>query len=540
MYLKYRMGKPYFGGMPERCRRAVYGIYKKTQHLPLVATAAHLLYDRFYWMVQPEARPCYDCPVDHEKQLYAKSLTLKDLRIAILCDEMTYRNLLPECSLRFVTPHNWPEVFEQFSPELFFCEAAWSGIERYPNVWRGKIYRSDSIRFENRQVLLNILDYCRRHKIPSVFWNKEDPVYFGNRDYDFIDTALRFDTVLTTAAECIPQYRAAGAQQIGILPFAFSPQIYHPMDSGEKENTAVFAGSWYADQPERCKDMERIFDEVLHHGIELCIYDRHDKSNNPIHLFPEKYRSYLHPAVDYRELGEIYRHARYAININTVTGSQTMFARRVFEIMACNTLVISNESPGMRNLFPDSVWYEGNRLPEEAEEICRFRNLEKVFLHHTFRGELCRVLHEVGYLPKETPPGLLLVYLPPPDGKREEFIRYFEEMDYPAKYAALWQEGTLQPLPGLPFAPLEKCSFFIPFTKEQRINNLPFLLSQFSYLPVDAGIRFGLPGFHFGQAQRLGTIFQTPLFSKVMDRPMEDWEKVLLIPTEDRNDIKKG
>lgn len=460
------------------------------------------------------------------------------MRIAAVCDEMSYRSLLPECSLRFVTPRNWLEVFEQFSPELFFCEAAWSGIKQFPDVWRGKIYRSDNIRFENRRDLLRILEYCREHEIPTVFWNKEDPAYFGSRDYDFTDTALRFDTVLTTAAECIPQYRVRGAVRTGVLPFGFSPQIYHPLGSGEKENTAVFAGSWYADQPQRCADMERIFDEVLHSGIELRIYDRHYKGDNPVHVYPEKYRPYLHPAVDYRELGEIYRCARYAININTVTGSQTMFARRVFEIMACNTMLISNESPGMRRLFPDSVWYAGSRLSEEREEACRLHNLQEVFLHHTFRGKLNKALAEAGLLPKETPPQLLCLYLPACGRGEEEYARHFEGINYPAKSAALWRDGALQPMPGLPFSPLEDCRFFIPLNGSEETGSLPFLLSQFSYLPADAGIRFGAPGFHYERAQRLGTVFPARLFLNVMEGLPEYWEKVLLIPQTGRNEIK--
>ena len=42
------------------------------------------------------------------------------------------------------------------------------------------------------------------------------------------------------------------------------------------------------------------------------------------------------------------------LNINTVTDSDTMFARRVFELMSSNTLVISNYSEEW-NCFGDNI-----------------------------------------------------------------------------------------------------------------------------------------------------------------------------------------
>jgi len=48
-----------------------------------------------------------------------------------------------------------------------------------------------------------------------------------------------------------------------------------------------------------------------------------------------------------------------------------MFARRVMELMAMNTVVISNDSVGMRKLFQDSIWFAGEEICEEdLEEKC--------------------------------------------------------------------------------------------------------------------------------------------------------------------------
>ena len=56
---------------------------------------------------------------------------------------------------------------------------------------------------------------------------------------------------------------------------------------------------------------------------------------------------------------EVYKESEFGLNFNTVTDSNTMFARRVFELMASNTVVLSNYSKGVYRLFKDNVLYMG-------------------------------------------------------------------------------------------------------------------------------------------------------------------------------------
>lgn len=379
-------------------KRNGYRLYKKLEDLPLAATAAHFLYHRVFAYLRPDGRPCRYRPSGRSAvRRPPQPMRLADLKIAFVCDEMTYCDFAPECRAFFVTPHNWLEVFEKERPDLFFCEAAWSGIDAFPNSWRGKIYRSDRIRFENRRDLLNILAYCKEHGIPTAFWNKEDPTFFGNQRYDFVDTALRFDYIFTTAQECVPEYRRLGHSQVEVLLFGFSPRLFHPAAAPGSSKRAVFAGSWYSDQPQRCQDMQRVFDMVLSAGLELVIYDRHSSSANPLHQFPARYRPYVRPAVPFEQLGRVLGEARFAININTVRDSGTMFARRVFELMACGLVIISNESKALRAMFGRRIWFVDEPFDlSRADEICR-ENLEEVYRLHTCRQRLCQVAGQMGF-----------------------------------------------------------------------------------------------------------------------------------------------
>jgi spore maturation protein CgeB len=355
-------------------KNRIYRLYKKYQDNPVIATLSSYLYVRIFNRLNS---------LNYASETSSYEINPSLPKIAFVCDEMTWQDFKGECN----------SVFDDFRPDLFFCESAWSGINKYRNCWRGRIYKSRNIRYENRHELMMILDYCRKNNIPAVFWNKEDPAFWGNTSYDFVDTALHFDHIFTTSQECLNKYIELGHKSVHVLMFGFSPSIFFFDSSIEKEKKAVFAGSWYTDQPKRCADMEEIFNMVLQYGIPLEIYDRQSESSNPVHRFPEKYRKFIHPNVPYTELGKIYQKAEYAININTVTDSETMFARRVFEIMACGCIVISNGSIGLKKLFADRIWFANEPFDINQKTEIRGKNMEEVFNYHTCEQRLKQVIN---------------------------------------------------------------------------------------------------------------------------------------------------
>jgi spore maturation protein CgeB len=320
--------------------------------------------------------------------------------IATVCDVMTWENICQEHVAISLKPRGWQRVFdseEHPKIKLFFCEATWSGTTN--NCWRGQVYKDRRVFYENRRDLLRILKECNEKKIPTVFWAKEDPTYFQDDIYDFTDTALKFDYILTTAQECIPKYHGLGHKKVYLWPFGFSTKLYYPPKEtdGMREEVAVFAGSWFVEHHKRCEELTDIFDMVLERGISLRIYDRNRKGGQSAKAFPPKYQQYVHDGIPYRELGEIYRGVEYVININTVQDSSTMFSRRVYEAMACGGIVITNESLGLRKQFGDRVWYLGQDFDFEQKVQIGKENIETVFKYHTWEQrmkELCTILRD--------------------------------------------------------------------------------------------------------------------------------------------------
>ena len=364
-------------------KKKIYRKYKQWQHSSFVATVVSWLY-------------LHKVPAPAHKKIPQWQIIKGKPKIAFICDEMTWQDFRKECSSVFVTPTHWRTIFAETKPDIFFCESAWSGNEDYEDCWRGRIYKNEKVKWNSRKALRDILHYCKENRIPTVFWNKEDPTFFDNKTYNFVDTALLFDHIFTTAQECVKAYQKKGHHSVHVLPFGYAPDIFYSDLSQARTNKAVFAGSWYADQPERCRDMTDIFDMVLAHGIVLEIWDRQSNSYNPVHKFPPKYTPHIRPAVAFEQLGHIYRGAEYAININTVKDSSTMFARRVVEVMACGCIVISNESAGMRELFDNRIWFLGETFSIADNEEIRQKNRQEIEENDTCKQRLAEVLAVCG------------------------------------------------------------------------------------------------------------------------------------------------
>lgn len=281
-------------------------------------------------------------------------------KVAFLCDEMTWQDFQGCCDGIFLHPRFWREQLERFGPDFLFCEAAWTGIKGYEGSWRGRVYRDRRLLFDNRGILLDMLSYCRGHGIPTVFWGKEDPTFFQHPVYDFTETALSFDFIFTTAAECVERYRALGHPRVGVLPFGVDTERFRPGNSAPEPGTAVFAGSWFADQPQRCAALERLLDFSLSLGLRLDIYDRKFGARQKRFQFPEKYRDYLRPPVAYADTPELFRRYEYGINVNTVGSSATMCSRRLLQLAASGATILSNETPVFSTLRDClEVWQAG-------------------------------------------------------------------------------------------------------------------------------------------------------------------------------------
>lgn len=306
-----------------------------------------------------------------------------------------------EADLVLLTPGDWREQMDRAKPALLLVESAWIGNNR---AWHRLI--ADNWKLSENP-LQDLLSYCRSHRIPSVFWNKEDPPSYET----FIDAAKGFDVVLTTDADCIPRYKTAcGHDRVYAMPFAAQPKLHNPRREADwSRNRVAFAGSW-ASRRDRGETLSCLLDAALPFG--LHIFDRNlsrkDLGSRAGALsFPDRYQPAIRGSLGYAEMLTAYRCYDVLLNANSVTDSPTMFSRRVFESLGCGTPVVSTESVGMRRLLGDHVRVARNSVEASShlralfdDEEARARESHLAYRHvhenHTYRHRMADIRQRAG------------------------------------------------------------------------------------------------------------------------------------------------
>ncbi|MBF8780857.1 glycosyltransferase [Pseudomonas fulva] len=264
------------------------------------------------------------------------------MNILLVADTFTSNALTESCDrVTHLTPDSFRDEILQSDADFLFVESAWQGRA---NTWCRKL-SPPSLQ------ILECINLCKSLNIPTVFWNKEDPVHFGT----FLPLARYFDHVFTTDIDCIPRYKKElGHEHVSLLPFASQPTLHNPFPTIARKRGFCFAGSWYQRYPGRQRDFTNLADTVSSIGP-LEIYDRNYYDTKEETKFPSQFNTAIKGFLPFEKIDTAYKGYRFALNINTVTRSQSMFARRIFELMSSNTIVVSNNSNGMHLFFGDLV-----------------------------------------------------------------------------------------------------------------------------------------------------------------------------------------
>jgi spore maturation protein CgeB len=264
-------------------------------------------------------------------------------------DTFTKSCFAPEFNIISPSPENWKKVLEKQKIDGVFVESAWHGND---NTWEG--LTSNYAGVKNLESMTNFLHTAKSLGIPSFFWNKEDPVHYTR----FIETARLFDYVFTSDAEIIPKYQEQlGHKNIFALPFAAQHKIHNPIRENSRNKTVSFAGSYYNFSfAERKIDMDILLKPAMAFGLD--IYDRNYGATGVAaeqYGFPDIYKPAVKGKLEYADMLNAYKDYKVYLNVNSVKYSSTMFARRVFELLACGTPVISNYSKGIVNLLGEDT-----------------------------------------------------------------------------------------------------------------------------------------------------------------------------------------
>ncbi|MFZ2726069.1 MAG: glycosyltransferase [Methylococcaceae bacterium] len=268
-----------------------------------------------------------------------------NLKIALISDELTRSCLALECQLRHVTPLNYKWVLKTWKPDLLLVESAWQG---FFNAWKYKIADYPDYPERNNNKLKHLVNYAKENRIPTVFWNKEDSVHFKR----FIDSAVLFDYIFTVDANCIPRYQQYTQVPVNSLLFAVQPAIHYPVTTPYKQHRACFVGSYSHHVHDRRRYWQDMFFNSCNE-IGLTVFDRNSSRRSTNYRYPNMPWLTLQNSVAHEKTAAIYRDYMVSLNVNTIEDSQTMFSRRLIEILACGSLAVTNPALSVDYYFKE-------------------------------------------------------------------------------------------------------------------------------------------------------------------------------------------
>jgi len=261
-----------------------------------------------------------------------------------------------------VNRKNYKEQIEKSTSAALFLESCWKGNQGH---WE-YAFTSPGLKHANAQALCDAIDVAKNRKLPIIFWNKEDPMHYDR----FMPIAFRCDIIFTTDSNKVADYkRDVPNAKIFALAFAANPKICNPSGRFRQEqDTICFAGSYYSEGHEdRKEQMDKLLPTIIEFNGQ--IYDRMSKLNNDRYAYPSQYKPYIKEAVPFTEIVNTYKKFKLFLNVNTITDSPTMMSRRVYELLACGTPVISTPSLAIEEQFKGIV--QVAKDAKEANEIAR-------------------------------------------------------------------------------------------------------------------------------------------------------------------------
>ncbi|HWH45675.1 MAG TPA: glycosyltransferase [Thermoleophilaceae bacterium] len=356
-----------------------------------------------------------------------------DLKVACLLDRFSELGFRYEFDYVDFTPDDFREVIDREHPSLLLVESIWRGKD---DTWDKLM--ADTTGTGPSEPVRELVAHCRKRGIPTVFWSKEDPPNFQF----FLSTAVLFDHIFTTDEACVPSYRAAaGHDRVGVIPFAAQPRIHNPIDApAVRPYELGFLGTYHGRKhPDRRRQMEEVLDAARRFGVH--VYSRVEPVGE--YALPAKYLPHLVGGVSYERVLGAYRNYQVLLNVNSVAGSPTMCARRIFEILACGGVVLSGESPAIEAVIGPNLVFESARPKVTREVLAGLLGDETlraqrstagrraVLRSHTYGHRVDEILEMTGLGPPRGPAGVAVIAEAPDRRALDRMLEMLRRQEHP-------------------------------------------------------------------------------------------------------------
>ncbi|MBF8780859.1 glycosyltransferase [Pseudomonas fulva] len=283
----------------------------------------------------------------------------KRLKSIYIMDEISEECWRHEMTGFPINRNSYAEQILNSTADFCFLESCWKGN-------RGRweyAFTSPGLTHTNAQALLDLIPKAKS-RMPVVFWNKEDPMHYDR----YLPIAKHADIIFTTDSNKVDDYkRDVPSARVYAVPFAAQQKICNPSNRFRtKPESVCFAGSYYGvGHDERKRQMDALLPSII--DFNGAIYDRMSKIDSDRYKFPSQYTPFIREAVPFAEVVKLYKRFKVFLNVNTIVDSPTMMSRRVYELLACGTPVVSTPSKAIEEQFPGIVHIANDA--EEAKKI---------------------------------------------------------------------------------------------------------------------------------------------------------------------------
>ncbi|MDQ1883237.1 DUF3880 domain-containing protein [Aeromonas salmonicida] len=272
----------------------------------------------------------------------------QDIKVLSLLDPISHACWSAVFNVTPLSYEGYVEQIENGDFDFFFMESCWNANQ---GTW---LYAQTSPNFShiNAQRFLDVLSILKRKSIPIVFWNKEDPMHYDT----FLNIAKESDFIFTTDTNKVNSYKKdTYNENVYGLAFAAETSACNPVGRNTMRlGDICFAGTYYAhDHGDRRDQMDIVLSTL--EGRNGIIYDRASNSDSDRYKFPEVYNDYIKPSIPFNEMMDTYKKFKVFLNVNTITNSPSMMSRRVYEILASGTPIISTTSKAIFEQLPGLV-----------------------------------------------------------------------------------------------------------------------------------------------------------------------------------------
>lgn len=432
--------------------------------------------------------------------------------IAIIADEFLYHSFKDIADFKYITPEDYQSVCEK--TDMLLIVTAWRGLH---NEWRFMGTEGSRANL----AVYEVIRYFKERGKKIVFYSKEDPPNYQH----FLPIAKQCDIIFTSAVEKIEAYKEdCGNDNVYLMKFGVNPVYHNPIGCRMKKrkNEVIFSGSWVKKYPDRIKEQEMIFDGVLNAGRKLKIIDRNFEMDNWGFLFPVKYYRYISPSIDHEHLQKVHKLYDWAINMNSVRDSRTMFANRIYELQAAGNLILSNESLGVREQFEEVQIVENkedvvatlNAFDDEEVYRKQIAGIRRIMRSETTFDRVGELLQNSGY--KVCQPVRKVAVLA--KAFTEEMNKDFAKQTYPHKVLLRMDGDVEKKLDGCDMVTLwDENSTYGAFYLEDMVN--AFKYTDCAYVTKDAFVSKGElnSGTEHNYVDHIRNIYATVFWKNAID-----------------------